>query len=166
MKKLLFVLMCLFVLAGCSSYKSELNEFVDSYNKKSYDFVSVDILKEDEFGDVETEKYGDWQLIHEAKDRYSIQVKSKDNKVTGYYISIEEGEPYESYEGEGFEASQVIAGALGLDADRYNEKYKSAIESDGETITYTDNDYEVSISEFVLGDSLEHGGIVINYDKK
>lgn len=165
MKRLAILMFAVFIIAACSSNQSDLMAFTETYNENAYEFVSVELLDENKFGEIREEKYGKWQNLYDADGRYYIEAKlDDDDKVKGYHVSISEDEPYERLEGEGFEASQVIVETLELDRDKFLSEYDKALESDGETIRYSDGGYEVSFSEFTYPD--EHGGMIINYDKE
>lgn len=166
MKKVLFIFAAvLLFLAGCSASKNELKEFTETYNENAYEFVSVELLKEDKFGEIREEKYGNWQKLYSAEDRYTIEAKlDEDKKIKGYHINISGNEPYERLTGEGFEASQVIAETIGLDRDKFLTEYEKALNSGGEDISYSDAGYKVNLFEITHVE--DHGGIIINYDKE
>lgn len=159
----LFILVSLILLVGCSS-NNEINSFTEKYNENAYEFVSVELLNKDEFGELRKEKYGSWKTLQQFKDRYTIEAKYDDGNLTGYYISISGDQPYEDYEGEGYEASQIIVETLGLDRAKFEEAFKSTVAGSEDT-TYTDNEYEISLSEFSIVQSNPHDGIIINFDK-
>ena len=164
MKKLVYLLLGItLVLAACSN-QGELKDFTKTFNENSYEFVGVDILKEESFGEIKTEKYGKWKKLYELEDYYSIEAKyNDDEKLTGYYISIEGEQPYENLEGVGFEAALVLAKTLDLDRDRFIEEFQNAL-AVGD-VTYNENGYEIILHDFSAGEMIVHEGMIINFNK-
>lgn len=157
MKRILILLLATILLSACGS-NSEHKGFTERYNENAYDYTSVALLDEEQFGEIKEEKYGKWKNL-QTRDGYSVEAKyNDDDELTGYYIAIKEGELYYRYEGEGYEASQVLVKTLGLDSEKFTNEFSKVIETDEDDITYTDNDYEISI--FTLG-----SGIIMNFDK-
>ena len=164
MKKALIIMSTLLFLTACSSGK-ELESFVEAYNDAAYDYTSVDILKEKNFGEIEEEKYGTIQTLYQLDGEQTLHAKYTDGKVTGYNLSVSGDSAYEDKEGTGFEASLTLIKALGLDKSLYESNFDKAIDT-GEIITYQDKGYEITISDFSVGESIKHEGLTINIDKK
>lgn len=163
MKRLFTLMVALLFLTACSSGK-ELDSFVESYNDAAYDYTAVDILKEKNFGEIEEEKYGIVQKLYQLEGEQTLHVKYTDKKLTGYNMSISGDSPYEDKTGTGFEASLTLVKALGLDKSLFESNFDKAIDT-GEIITYQDNGYEITLSDFSVGESIQHEGMTINIDK-
>ena len=162
-KKLGIGIVLMVMLVGCSGDK-ELSDFTENYNDNTYEFVSVDLLEEDDFENIRKEKYGKWKKLYEDENNYSVEAKySDDDELTGYHIYIDGEQSYELLEGEGYEASQVIAETLGLDRESFIKKYSEALESGD--VEYIDGDYEISFYDFSAGQTINYEGMTINYDK-
>ncbi|MBD7984421.1 membrane lipoprotein lipid attachment site-containing protein [Sporosarcina sp. Sa2YVA2] len=162
MKKGLIIFGALLFLTACSSSK-ELDSFVESYNDAAYDYTSVDILKEKDFGEIEEEKYATIQTLYQLEGEQTLHAKYTDGKVTGYNMSISGDSPYTDKTGTGYESSLVLIKSLGLDQSLYENNYDKALGND-DIVTYQDGDYDVTLADFVVGDS--HEGMTINIDRK
>ena len=152
------------LLSACGS--NELSGFVESYNENAYEFVSVSLLDEDDFGEIREEKYGNWQRLFEREDHYYIEAKyDGDNELTGYHIHVTGEEPYERHEGEGYESALVIGETLGINRDKFIETYEKTLVEDPETVEYKDGNYSISIDNFSVGQTIINDGMTINFDK-
>lgn len=158
MKRVIIILLAAVMLAACGS-DAEVSDFTDKYNENAYEFTSVKLLDEEQFGEVIKEKYGNWKNL-QTRDGYNIEAKyNDDDELTGYYIAIKEGELYYRYEGEGYESSLVIAETLGLDREKFTDEFSKVVETDEKDVTYDDNGYEINIFTIV-------SGVTINFNKK
>lgn len=150
-------------MVACGGPK-ELKDFTKKFNENAYEFVAVDILKENDFGEIEEEKYGNWQTLYDLEGSYTIYAKyDRNNNIVGYNIHISGDEPYEELTGTGFEASQVIAETLELKRDVFIENYQKSLEI-GEA-EYQDGDYEITFYDFHVDEVIEHQGMTINFNK-
>lgn len=165
MRKVLLIAVLLTIgIAGCST-EGALNDFIDDYNENTTEFKSVEPLEKENFSKIREEEFGNWKTLFKSDGQYTLEAKyDKENKLTGYNLSISEHESYEDNGGSGYEASQVIAETLGIDRKKFKEKYEEALKN--EESMFTNNGYEISFSDFNAGQMIQHGGMVINYDIK
>ncbi|AAU85079.1 hypothetical protein BCBBV1cgp32 [Bacillus phage BCASJ1c] len=104
-----------------------------------------------------------WQNLYESSGYY-VDAKYEDGEnISGYYLVIDNSQPFEEYKGDGYRTGISIIKALGMDAGDFVRGFGTAM-MDG-SYSYTENGYRVSM--FYPGeDSLTSAGMIINFDKQ
>lgn len=162
MKKVIMLVVLAFVLVACG--KDDLTNFTDEYNRVA-EKKGIDQLSFNTFEEPESESDSDraWQLLYE-NDRYIIEAKYEDGKnLSGYYLVIDENQPFYDEKGEGFEAALTIIEALGLNKAKFKAEFRKALKKTSHA--YDDENYIVSITNPGV-DGLTSVGLIINFDKK
>ena len=163
MRKIYLIAFVLFfALVGCGS--DPLKSFVKKFNEISQK-NGIDILITDDFGPVEQEEDSNraWQLLYETNE-YIIEAKYEDGKnLSGYYLVIDNNDPYEEREGRGYNAAITIIESLGLVKTKFNNEFKKAMELSSHS--YSDDDYIVSFTN-PKSDGITSVGLIVNFDKK
>lgn len=161
-KSLLFLVILVMssLLVACGN--GDLDSFVKDFNK-SAKAHNVHELDPDDFGEIEDEENMSWKNLYES-DEYYIEAKYKDGKnLSGYYLVIENSQPYEDLEGDGFMSGVAIAEAIGSSEREFTNEFESAL-NEG-TNSYDVDGYKVSFT--YPGESgLTSVGMIINFDKE
>ncbi len=162
MKKVFFlILISLFVLVGCGE-SNELEDFADKYNRGASN-DGIQKLSVDSFGEIEIEDGRGWQKLQET-DGYYIDAKYENGEdLSGYYLVIDEDQPFDEREGDGYRAALSIAKAVEVNAGDFVKEFGKALKEGSHS--YVENDYLISFS-YPKESGVTSVGMIINYDKK
>jgi len=128
------------LLVACGS--GELDSFVEDFNQSARKYDATK-LKENEFGEVETEDGEDWRNLFESKE-YLINLMYDKKNIAGYYIKVESDETSIDKTGKGYNAVLTLADSLDLNISDLEKGMQAAF--DDNFHDYEDGDYEVRIS--------------------